>query len=224
MLIAFSILRINIYCCLEIQKMKKILSLNLATVAAVALLSFGSASASVVLSDNFNAENGGTGTLNYTGLANWTVTGGSVDLIGNGYFDLLPGNGLYLDMNGSTGAAGAITSVATFGPGTYNLTFDFAGTQRGYDGKISFTFGDATGGPVTLSSGTGFTPESFVLTTTLANSQLTFQSYNTGNGNIGGLLDNVVLTSRSDVPEPASLSLLGLGLVGLGLMHRRKRA
>lgn len=202
--------------------MKKISKLSLAAVAAIALLGAGAANATVVLSDNFNSENGGTPTLNYAGFTNWNVTGGSVDLIGNGYFDMLPGNGLYVDMNGSTGQAGAITSKTAFGPGTYNLTFDFAGTQRGLDGKISFSFGDAASSTITLPSGTGFTHESFLLTTTLANSYLTFQSYDTGNGNVGGLLDNVGLSTS--VPEPASLGLLGLGLIGLGLVGRRKRA
>ena len=54
------------------------------------------AQAGVIFSDNFNSENGGVGFLNYgtplqngagqtgtlnTSFANWTVTGGSVDLL-----------------------------------------------------------------------------------------------------------------------------------------------
>ena len=56
-----------------------------------------SANAGVIFSDNFNAENGGTGVLNYNSFNNWTVTDGTVDLIGNGFFDFYPGNGLYVD-------------------------------------------------------------------------------------------------------------------------------
>jgi len=39
------------------------------------------------LTDNFATENGGAGTLNYFGFNNFTVSAGSVDLIGNGFFD-----------------------------------------------------------------------------------------------------------------------------------------
>src|ERR1700722_6621813 len=90
---------------------------------------FGS---SVVFSDSFNTENGGVPTLNYFGFANWTVPVGSVDLIGNGFFDLLPGNGLYVDMDGSTDQAGSLLSKSiSVGAGTYVFSYDLAGSQRG---------------------------------------------------------------------------------------------
>ncbi len=37
----------------------------------------------ILLQDDFTAENGGAGVLNYFGFANWDVTDGSVDLLGN---------------------------------------------------------------------------------------------------------------------------------------------
>lgn len=39
--------------------------------------------------------------LNYTGFANWDVYQGAVDLIGLGLWDVLPGNGLYVDLAGT---------------------------------------------------------------------------------------------------------------------------
>ena len=59
--------------------------------------------------DNFDSENSLVAALNYNGFNNWSVSG-VVDLIGNSYFDFLPGNGMYLDMDGSNYAAGTITT------------------------------------------------------------------------------------------------------------------
>ena len=43
------------------------------------------------MEDNFDSENGGAGAANYSGFANWVVTGGgTVDLIGNGTNDCRP--------------------------------------------------------------------------------------------------------------------------------------
>ena len=84
------------------------------------------------LSDNFNTENGGVGALNYTGFANWDVNGGgTVDLIGNSSFDFYPGNGLYVDLDGSSSNAGVLTTKSLFAPGNYALSFKLGGSQRG---------------------------------------------------------------------------------------------
>jgi len=77
--------------------------------------------------------------LNYTAFAKWSVVSGTVDLIGQGsaatMFDFIPGNGMYVDLCGSTGGAddlGLIESVAlslTEGE-TYTLRYKLAGNQR----------------------------------------------------------------------------------------------
>ena len=108
--------------------------------------------AATLLEDNFDAENSGTGTLNYSGLANWDVTDGSVDLIGNGFFDYLPGNGLYLDLDGSTGNAGKLESKTTysFNPGDIvELKFNLAGSLIPVDAARTIYTTDSGSGPVT---------------------------------------------------------------------------
>src|SRR5512134_1207510 len=91
-----------------------------------------------LFSDNFDSE---TLALNYNAFANWTVSDGTVDLIGNpAFFDLLPGNGRYVDLDGSTSNAGVMTSSALSLTGgvTYDLTFSLAGSQRGDSNTVTY--------------------------------------------------------------------------------------
>jgi hypothetical protein len=75
--------------------------------------------------------------LNYTGFINWDVSSGVVDLIGGEeipLFDFLPGNGLYVDLVGSSAPwLGTISSKTTFefaDGGRYRVTVRVAGNQR----------------------------------------------------------------------------------------------
>ncbi len=86
----------------------------------------------VLFMDDFDAENGGRGVYNWTGFQNWNVPEGCVDLHGNGFFDVQPGRGLYVDLDGTCNNAGIFETKATFDfePGTYLLEFWLAGNHR----------------------------------------------------------------------------------------------
>jgi hypothetical protein len=88
-------------------------------------------SAAVLFSDDFNSEPQSLGTTPLSpAFANWTVTTGSVDVIGSiptPNFDFYPGNGNYVDLDGSNNQLGTLASKATFGAGTYTLSFDLSG-------------------------------------------------------------------------------------------------
>jgi hypothetical protein len=180
------------------------------------------AHAGPILSDNFNSENGGVAQLNYTNFANFNVTAGSVDLIGNGNFDFYPGNGLYVDLDGSTGQAGTLTSKLTFAPGSYNLSFDLGGSQRGVLDHVIVTLGDFST-EITRQSSDPLALFSFAFTTSVAG-PLSFS--NVEPGNIGAILDNVTVSAvpaTGTVPEPPTLALFALGGLALAGWRWRRR-
>ncbi|MCX6595656.1 MAG: hypothetical protein NTV70_04745 [Acidobacteria bacterium] len=197
--------------------------LKLITLAAT--ISVSSAFAGTVFQDNFNTENGGNGQLNYTGLAQWTVDRDSIDLIGPGFWDLYPGNGMYLDMDGSTGGSGngKITTKMAFGAGSYTLMFDLGNNPGGGSSINSLT--------VTL----GNWSETFLTTGYPALTTIT-RNFSTTGGNLvfeqggpsdqqGTILDNVSLGTSGvqnvATPEPGSLLLAASAAVTALVLRRR---
>lgn len=85
-----------------------------------------------LVDEDFDGENGGSGTHNYTGFANWTVFL-SADLVGNGFEDQWPGNGLYVDLVGTLGGStgGIVSDPFAFVKGRlYTLRIKIAGNAR----------------------------------------------------------------------------------------------
>lgn len=196
----------------------------LAIFAGALVLIWPAASKADSITENFDEL---TPALNATDVGAFTVTSGSVDVVGGGLFGSLcvaPESGNCVDLNGSTSTAGQIsTADLTLAPGTYTLTFDLIGDQRGSPASATVTLGslydqtfvlasdDVTSGIVSTTINVG--------TTTVA--PLIFSSNQ--NSNVGLLLDNVSLIPVS-VPEPATLSLLGIGLASLFFIRRRAAA
>src|SRR5438874_1208730 len=103
---------------------------KLAALAGALLLAIGgSAFAQTIYSDNFDADPVGLSAL----PAGWTITRGSVDVIGPANFDLQPGHGNYVDLDGTSDVA-ALMSTGPFALNTgtsYTLSMLLAGSQRG---------------------------------------------------------------------------------------------
>lgn len=196
----------------------------LGAVLAAGLLVSQASAATVVFEDDFNAEHGGTGVLNYAAFAQWTVSGGTVDLIGNGFHDFQPGNGLYVDMDGSTNNAGKMTSIdLNLAAGTYILSFDLAGNHRNTaveSVSVQVNLGSLLNESFTLAMNDPFTTFTRQFTVAAPTTvQLSFEG--AGGDNIGMLLDNVEVAT---VPLPAA-AWVGLGLMGgIATVRKLRRA
>lgn len=179
------------------------------------------AMADMMLYDNFDSEHGGVGVLNYNSFTNWDVSDGTVDLIGNGYYDFLPGNGLYVDMDGSTKNAGKMTTKTSFNfdPGvTYTLSFELAGNRRNTSTEtvtVQVDMGTILNKSYSLNKMDPFTlfTETFTVGSPTS-AKLSFEGI--GGDNIGMLLDDVTL-----VPLPGAVLLGLLGLTAAGIKLRK---
>jgi hypothetical protein len=151
----------------------------------------------------------------------WTVSGGTIDLVGiGGAFDLIPGNGGYVDLDGSTRQSGLLSAnVSLLGGVMYTLSFDLAGSHRGSSETVNVTFG-STAQSLSLASADPFSSHSLSFTPATAGSY-SFGYQNLAGDNVGILLDNVSITAVPE-PETYAMMLAGLGLVGW-LAGRKKR-
>jgi Ca2+-binding RTX toxin-like protein len=176
-------------------------------------------SSSVLLSDNFNTENNGFGKFDYSNLTNWNVTDGTVDLIGNGYFDVLEGNGLYLDLDGTTFKAGRLESKSSFNfsPGDQVvLSFSLAGSQRDGKNSVDVSLGNLYRESFELSGTEPFRKitRSFTVTS-ITSGRLVFDHEKEGSNNLGLLLDNVELSVSRPTSPTESIKIRGTDAIFL---------
>ena len=106
-------------------------------------------------------------------------------------FDLFPGNGGYVDLDGTSDAEANLSTIMSFAAGSYTLSFDLAGNARDDGSKTTvITLGNFTT-QITLASNDPYALHTLTFTTTGGN--LVFSDLSGGNNNIGNILDNVTV-------------------------------
>lgn len=187
------------------------------------------AQASVIFQDTFDTD-ATRSILNYNSFANWTVSGGTVDYLRSGGYDIscMGNTGGCVDLDGSTRDAGRMTSRTSFdflAGVVYTFEIMASGNQRNtaLDGLI---MGVTAGGSQTFTGIAGNMPYA-PLTYSFSFANNTRSSIfleGLGGDNIGIVIDNVALRSApvTSVPEPGTLALFALGLAGVGMAARRR--
>lgn len=177
----------------------------------------------ILLNENFN---GLTPQLTATSVGSFSaINGTNVDIVGGtnfGYLCVSPASGNCIDMDGTGGnPIGQLQSNMLFDPGTYLLSFDLIGSQRGTTSTTTVNFGNYdqtfTLGPSDTTSGIVLND----LVTLTTPGYLLFTSNDPAGSNMGNLLDNVVV---STTPEPSAIFLLGTGLLTVAGMMRKRFA
>lgn len=200
-------------------------------VATLAALPVGANATTVIFFDDFAAEvanaSGTVATTNFTGLVNWTITDGAVDLFTNGGFGLPCGSAGCLDLDGSTSNAVTMNTNSAFAfvaGSIYDIAINISGKNGSNAETLSFGLTGTTLSR-TFTMPTGDTAARIETLSFTAASDFSASLFidHFGGDNRGILLDSVTVSlDAAPVPLPASLPLLAAAGGALALIRRRR--
>lgn len=185
------------------------------------------ANADIIVNGGFEDPdiNSGTFAIFGSGIPGWYVTSGSgIEIQDNVAGSPYEGDQLVeLDSFSNSGMA---QNVATVAGTAYELVFAFsarpnvAETSNGIDVYWDGALLDSITASGFGLSDTDWNLYSYTVSATSGTSILGFEATGFSDA-LGGYLDAVSLTARA-VPEPGTLALLGIGLIGAGFARRKK--
>lgn len=166
----------------------------------------------------------------------WTNIGHSDGVLAYSNFSLPAYEGLYFYDLGGFGnpfgpvGDGIMQTVATVAGTPYTLNFGLSSEDNQGPTTlrvmIGSAFSDFTLTPTGTFLGKGMTTQTINYLATGASTTIQFIEFaNAGGGNNDPLIDGVIFAAAgpTTVPEPMSVSLLGVGLAGLAFARRRKK-